>query len=136
MKKLIVLFSVIGISISCAFGQTYYYKHVETVDKNGAKTKGVGGQYITFSGNTCYVSDKDGRKSYDYFGAMTTLEYIYKGKQNNILVFEFKKVLLNMRYEYYYYFSTDYDRLNEPIGEGTKVYKRSDPSSLAPKELY
>jgi hypothetical protein len=62
MKKIVVLFGVIGISVSCAFGQTYYYKHTETIDQNGAKSQGKGGKYFTFSGNSFYESDKDGYK--------------------------------------------------------------------------
>jgi hypothetical protein len=77
MKKIMVLFSLIGISVSCAFGQTYYYKHTETIDQNGAKSRGKGGRYYTFSGNSFYESDKDGyKKNFTYMGR-TFLAHIY-----------------------------------------------------------
>jgi hypothetical protein len=90
MKILITLVALVAISVSCAFGQTYYYKHLETIDSKGAKTRGSGGKYFTFSGKTCYESDKDGygensvvrTKQGKEYKLKKTLVYINQGKNS------------------------------------------------------
>lgn len=62
MKK-VILFMIFGVlSISLTYAQTYYYQHTESTDQNGAKRKGSGGAYLTFTSGkkACYLSDDKG----------------------------------------------------------------------------
>ena len=92
MKRIILISVFASIALACAFGQTRYYEHTETVDANGVRTKGSGrGMYITFTSNSCYRSDKDGHGekihllSHDYMNPPWVAVHIYqyKGKQND-----------------------------------------------------
>ena len=94
MKRIILISVFAGIALACAFGQTYYYEHTETVDANGVRTKGKGYRmYITFTRNSCYESDKDGHAKKtpftDYDGTVCAfssefvLNFQYKGKQSD-----------------------------------------------------
>ncbi len=42
------------------YSQTYYYKLTKKIEAGNVYTNTAGGQFITFLGNTCYESDKDG----------------------------------------------------------------------------
>ena len=42
------------------YSQTYYYKLTKKIEAVNVYTNTAGGQFITFLGNTCYESDKDG----------------------------------------------------------------------------
>jgi len=62
MKKAI-LFVIFGaLSISFTYAQTHYYQQTESTDRNGAKRKGSGGAYLTFTSGkkACYLSDDKG----------------------------------------------------------------------------
>lgn len=43
-----------------AFSQTYYYKLIKKIERGNQYTNMVGGQFITFKGETCFDSDKYG----------------------------------------------------------------------------
>lgn len=119
MKRFFLL-AFFAFCVSTAFGQTYYYKYLYHVDKDtGAKSKNQsfvkeGGCYMTFTNgqNNCYRSDKDGFKM--QFGSET---YRYIGSDNGRLVYYFSyrdsgNIFMQNYPKNYYYFSTDYSRLN------------------------
>ena len=103
MKRIFLGLVFAGIALACAFGQTHYYEHTETVDANGVRTKGTaGGMYLTFSNNrnVVYESDKDGHgktktwwRDNPSIGSGTNVPYVetyrYKNRQNDLHVFEF-----------------------------------------------
>jgi len=111
-----------------AAGQTFYYKYVETGDANtGVRSfdNSIRGVYITFTRNSCYISNEKGMKSsYFIFGTEipgadrgdNAYVYTYQGEQNNMLVFTWRSTR-----SYYngtavnvttIYFSKDYKRIN------------------------
>lgn len=147
MKKLTTWFLLIFI-LNCLSisAKTYYYKYIESVDYNGVKSirwkKGYG-IYITFTDNGCYESDENGcRKTFQTFlGTNYANFYQYIGKKNNINTFMYKDPNPYNTHISYYYFSSDYNRLNEPCGAGiylvTDIYVRSiAPDESSPDNFY
>lgn len=55
---IITFFLLFAVNI---YSQTYYYKLTKKIEAGNVYTNTAGGQFITFLGNTCYESDKDGR---------------------------------------------------------------------------
>ncbi len=119
MKRFLLL-ALLFFCVNVAFGQTYYYKYVYSVDKNtGVKSRAEafvkeGGLYITFTNgnNYCYRSDKDGFKT--QFGGDT---YKYIGSDNGRLTYYFSlrdtgNPFMKNYPKCYYYFSSNYSRLN------------------------
>jgi hypothetical protein len=157
MKKIVMLISLVLLAVSGVFaqvslaGQTYYYKYVETVDPDtGVRKKDkVENMYLTFTQNSCYLSDEKGiakpnrETKTDSFEGMYTIfttdydgPYKYQGEQNNLLVFirsssERGQTTFNgstssstWKNQYYLYFSKDYKRVNWRVFDvgGSKWY--------------
>ena len=144
-------------SINNLFGQTYFYKYQYHVNKDsGAKSKlwkdGQGDIYMTFTNNFqyCYQSDKDG------FQLQYAYSYRYIGVDNGRMTYfhtlrETGNPFLQNSPLCYYYFSSDYSRLNQwSDNSGMKisgitdknyiiVYERTEaptPQSNAPDQLW
>lgn len=155
MKRLIVLL-VLLFSVNNLFGQTYFYKYLYHVEKDsGAKTKlwSTGGDtYITFTNNFqyCYQSDKDGIQqqycgSYRYIGVDNgRITYFYTQRDSGNPFMQNYPLC-------YYYFSSDYSRLNtwsdcsdlnlKSLGGKSYivVYERAEapsPQNNAPDQLW
>jgi len=61
MKKIIYFVFLVFLCQVSAYGQTRYYKQLKVISENLTEQKGDGGgQFITFSNNGCYDSDKNG----------------------------------------------------------------------------
>lgn len=61
MKKILYFIFLVFLCQVSAFGQTRYYKQLKIISENLTEQKGDGGgQFITFSNNGCYDSDKNG----------------------------------------------------------------------------
>ena len=116
MKKIIMVIGLMLFFVSGLFaqaGETYYYKYVETVDTDtGMRSKGnsrldklsdYGGKgvYITFTKNSCYLSNSDGIvvetpelvdgvssfEEWRYPNDQDSIVYSYYGEKNNMYVF-------------------------------------------------
>jgi len=134
MKKIIMLIGLMLFFVSGLFaqaGETYYYKYVETVDKEtGVRKKNNNdGIYYTFTKNACYQSDEKGiaKDNYAYY------IFYYRGEKNNLYVFSSSNGL------FYIYFSKDYKRLNEDYTYFVCVYEKADPPKKGrdtPDSLY
>jgi hypothetical protein len=157
MKKIILLVAFAMSLSSYVFGQTYYYEADEYVDEDtGVKSKQDGGMYITFTNNSCYISDKNGYKIGGYNGEV----HEYKGTKNGMLVYEYgiKGYTQSGSFNNYFgapvgptydpmhasYFSSDRSRMNSvPLkyygsSKYRITYTRSTPPSGidAPQKLY
>ncbi len=149
MKKLTLLFILAFAGIVIAFGQTYYYTCIESVDKNGAKSKGDGGNYITFinNKNALYVSDKNGYKENN-----NSATFYFQGTNSNGIHeycfmrstidynsgFPWKNKYTPDRNMMVFYFSSDLQRLNYVWLGTTYVYMQggSPEETNIPKQLY
>jgi hypothetical protein len=170
MKKILMLIGLVLFTISGVFaqvsvaGQTYYYKYVETVEPDtGVRRKHESDYiytdnlresfYLTFTQNSCYVSDDkgikkpiNGRFTFPGGGGTGTWTqdgpYIYQREQNNLLVFMCKSsnvfnsfgTTTYTSFQSYLYFSKDLKKINSRVyAEGTKkwgdidVFERVDP---------
>lgn len=150
MKRLLlsVCILVLGLGV---FGQTTrYYKCIERVDENGMKEKGNGGMYITFTSTGCYESDENGNRKYINYGPYNignhmAYFYAYQGTKNDIHIYFYgvpDLIYGGYMFKYYYYFSKDFTRMNEPHTFNgktkTDVYVLSTPPEKkeTPQELY
>jgi len=124
MKKILLLLVLISASCISVLSQTYYYKWIETVDKNGVRTKREGGYYVTFTEKLCYFSDEKGYKDEHFSSGV----YYYKGIKDNLRIYE---ATYNIGGNDVLYVSLDYERLNL-VNEfdDTHVFVKSD----APKK--
>lgn len=156
MKKNLLLLSLLLLSILPIKGQTYCYKHLFDVDKDGIKHEQTGYTYFTFTNNKtiCYQSDKNGnvlKSTMPGFNS-TASTFRYVETKNNMHMYKESDKNFGMGVVTYgmnfYYFSTDYSRLNAfypakdlygiHVDEKTYVYERvSSPiEDSAPRELY
>lgn len=111
-------------NIPYIYGQeTFYYKLTKKVQKGIAYTNTAGGQFVTFSGNKCYDSDKygisvgNGELSYDkQYSTANTKTYIGNSYFGNVI----------------YRFKSDLSVLNVEVNSNLiYVYKRQvAPSSV------
>lgn len=111
-------------NIPYIYGQeTFYYKLTKKVQKGIAYTNTAGGQFVTFSGNKCYDSDKygisvgNGELSYDkQYSTANTKTYIGNSYLGNVI----------------YRFKSDLSVLNVEVNSNLiYVYKRQvAPSSV------
>jgi len=126
-------------------GQTLCYKYVETVNRNtGVRSKvslndsltlySGRDNYITFTGNACYESNKDGHAN------NSKLVFLYKSKENGVITFAWDYSDTRI---YYWTFSEDYKRLNIQIYnpksgnwyyDDIHIYERADPNPPKPAE--
>jgi hypothetical protein len=138
MKRFFVLFSFIGIILSCeeqtsVVGKTFYYKLVAKVDNSGVKTpwkpddRGHNSDsaiYIAFTEKGCdfYYTDARGNR-------WGNIAYTYLGEKNDIHTYKFVVSGSAGRFDYYLYFSKDYTKLNSrnSIFNSTQVYELSTP---------
>jgi len=153
MKKMVMIIGLMLVLVTGVFaqvtiaGKTYYYRYVETVNpNNGVRSKeGDKGMYITFTGNSCYISDEKGIKTKDGYVC------IYQGEQNNLLVFicKFNNVSNSMYPEldrhfdetWTYTYSKDYKRINIRYqgwlsgfkGTEIQVWEQANPPSPSSK---
>jgi hypothetical protein len=148
MKKTFLLIGLLLMVVCGVFaqvsvaGQTFYYRYIETVDpetgvrsyKNGFYVNSFNlfgyddraniqrrSGYITFTRNSCYISDERGLSK----GST----YTYRGLQNNIHVFYKSHSSASSSGEYYLFFSNDYRRLNNNVIV-QYPYRVSDPERL------
>jgi len=148
MKKLLVVIGLVSVLALDAFaqaGQTYYYRYVESVDKStGVRSKGLArGMYITFTKNSCYESDEQGRQARYPDGNLVFI-YHYQGEKNNLYVYGYEVGMYQFKASGTYTFSKDYKRLNEnyyhfalPNAQNdVNIYERADPPSKGPGEFY
>jgi hypothetical protein len=145
MKKIILLLICGALAISCAYSQTYYYKCVESIDENGARSKSSGGGgYITFTNGkqTCYHSDENGYKTKsndvsDVFLDSKANKTFRKTQQGTHVYDDAWVENMSIFGSYahaagnFFYFSSDYSQLivlNLLYGGSklTHVYKRTD----------
>ena len=111
-------------NIPYIYGQeTFYYRKTKKVQKGIAYTNTAGGQFVTFSGNKCYDSDKygisvgNGELSYDkQYSTANTKTYIGNSYFGNVI----------------YRFKSDLSVLNVEVNSNLiYVYKRQvAPSSV------
>ena len=83
MKKVISIIMFLCASLT-SFAQTYCYKHIYSIDRDGVKSQGTGRiVYYTFvdSKRCLYSSDKNGNKEGGY-------KYYFTGTRNNIHTYE------------------------------------------------
>lgn len=120
----LLLIMVALCNITHIYGQdTFYYKLTKKIQKGIAYTNTAGGQFITFSGNKCYDSDKygisvgNGELSYDkQYSTANTKTYVGSSYFGNVL----------------YRFKSDLSVLNVEVNSSLiYVYKRQvAPSSV------
>ncbi len=122
MKKVLVFVGLCILLSITTFAQTYYYERVAIVT-NGVKSSDSGdGHFITFTSKGCYDSDKKGFD--EKFGFRT-----YLSTNNDI------KSYYGDSYfgKAYYYFSSDFNRLNIKIESSGVIYvynKTNAPTGL------
>ena len=111
MKKVLLISVFLVTLVACSYGQTYYYKAVAVIDKDGIRSKpNIKGIYLTFSNNMniCYTSDANG-----YKGAYST-SYHFRKTQNGTHVYEFYITSFGNMGGWkgvFYYFSSDFEKL-------------------------
>lgn len=131
MKRNIVIALWFLVATSICAQQTSYYKLVKIVKDGKHNCNVTGGQFITFSGDVCYESDKQGMSINS-----SRLEYNYSSNGNEVFVgksyWGSNSVFL---------FNADHSRLNVRAKDGSiYVYQRSivprgiTTSSLIKKE--
>jgi len=170
MKKIVMLIGLVLLAVSGVFaqvsvaGQTFYYKYVESVNPDtGMKyiDKNLGDVmfnkltnyfYLTFTQNSCYVSDEKGivipaKGSWSDSGIYGTWNhdgpYKYQKEENNLLVFMCTVSsrttgfgsTINGKDQHYLYFSKDYKRINARSYDSDEgkwslrimIFERADP---------
>lgn len=118
MKYVVLLLCIV--LTSEAFSQTYYYERTAVVENGVKKAASGDGHFITFTSKGCYDSDKNGYTENNGF-----IEY--KRTENNIRNYYGDSYFGKA----YYYFSTDYSRLNikeESTGKTYVYIKKTIPS--------
>lgn len=150
MKKVLMISIMLLVGALSANAQTYCYKNLYKVNKNGVKEKTSGMiEFITFTNNksTCYESDENG------IAKTHTLACHYIRSENGILVYKGEQKGVNMGggfgglvaggWSLDYLFSSDYSRLNiiqhSSFSDGsTWVYERitSPDKQNTPTQLY
>ena len=156
MKKHIILSVLLFLAVYNLCGQNnriYYYKIIETID-TGKNTRqkyydsGIGTRhtFITFTGNSCYASDENGRIKERRcpldIGPFPGVDgpFIYQGERNSLYVYMLTRSGINpanmkFNWQYFLYFSKDYNRLNFRIFNVDNntwdniiyVFERADP---------
>jgi hypothetical protein len=145
-KRLIVMLGLLaGIAggLAAQAGETWYYRYVETVAADtGVRTRTpdywwTKNMYVTFTRNSCYVSNDDGQQiddatSQDFIppglSSGTRAVYQYQGEQNDRYAFMYHGrhstqignifnpvYAVSTNQQHYWYFSKDYNRLNMRI---------------------
>lgn len=118
MKQLFLLQSMISIILFCTFhtsqAQTYMYKRIMIVENNNKKKMNDDVHYITFNSKGCYESNEKGISENEY----KFMKFIKK--ENNLHCYYGNGFFGNA----YYYFSSDYSRLNIKLNYSTYVYIR------------
>lgn len=61
MNRIFLLILLLCLHISNCFSQTYYYQLTKEIRGGRENTNVNGGQFITFQGETCFESDRQGR---------------------------------------------------------------------------
>ncbi|MCL2806529.1 MAG: hypothetical protein FWD26_11390 [Treponema sp.] len=153
MKKFsigIILMFVLVSGVFAQAGQTIYYRHVLMVDSKTGVRRDVAinqGMYITFTRNSCYVSNEKGSQISNPHGSGTHA-CTYQGEQNNFHVFTYVEIGVQdlWRKTTTYTFSNDYKRLNIAIViTGTMsafnnntiyVYEQAAPPTMGPDIFY
>lgn len=147
MKKLLMISVMLLVGALSVSAQTYCYKNLYKVNKNGVREKTSGMiRYVTFTNNksTCYESDENG------IAQTYTLACHYIRSENGILVYKGEQKGVNMGgglvaggWSQDYLFSSDYSRLNiiqhSSFSDGsTWVYERitSPDKQNTPTQLY
>jgi hypothetical protein len=136
MKKIFLISVFLGLAFSYGYGQTYYYKAVAEIDKNGAKSKASGGMWITFinNQNICYGSDENGYKS------SSTHNYHFRKTQNETHVYQ---QFLTTPYggggawmNIFYYFSSDFSKMQYYYKWGSLEFRTEYIRTDGPEEEY
>lgn len=165
MKKLLIISAMLLVGALSVNAQTYYYKYLYTVDKNGIRKKTWSdgyAVYYTFSNNRgiVYRSDKNGNvmrfddSPYARMSALPvrpTYIYSYTGSENGIIKYKLQDVqvpgtgynygkMITLTGDGFINCSTDYSRINVSICSecDVEVYERaSEPEKKdAPTQLY
>ena len=131
MKKFFLISIFLGLAFSYGFSQTYYYKAVASINKNGVKSKPSSkGMYVTFADNksTCYESDKNGYKTKDYYYCDALY---FKMTQNGTHVYQDRIYNALTRQDvwrgfYIYYFSSDFDKMQFHYMSGQQFEERTE----------
>lgn len=142
MKKVFILIVLLILCVCNSWGQTYYYKGVKKVDKDGVQSEYSGSMYITFSRNVCYESDPKGnRKVKNQYPLVYVEIYTYVKTEGNIHYYCWK----NSVSEVWLLVSSDFRRINHlqvrnPIWKNDDglvcVYELHNPSDNIPDQLY
>jgi hypothetical protein len=129
MKKIIVLTVFLMLAVSYSYSQTYYYKVLAYIDKDGVKSKPSikdKGSYITFINEkrVCYFSDENGYVSkVSKYGSE---KYYFRKTQNGTHVYQTKEIVFNpfargLRGEnqevwrdIFFYFNSDFSKMQQP----------------------
>mgnify|MGYP000174679189 FL=1 len=116
MKQLNYLCLLTAIALSCTFqftkAQTVMYKRIMTVINGNKQTMNDDAHYITFNNKGCYESDKNGISD----NGSSFIKFI---KNENSLHCYFGNGFFGNAF---YYFSSDYSRLNIKVDDITHVY--------------
>lgn len=143
MKRLILfsltilvgLFVTSSLNDATAVAQTRYYAARGVYDADGVKHAGGKGMYLTFTNNMVYESDRNGNAP--MFGPV---RYQYIGTRDGKKVYRAYTSVMGITqwYDNYYYFSSDYSRLNWKLYSTTYVYDLSSPEDeiQAPDTFY
>lgn len=118
-RLLLLLIALLAGVHTSLIAQTRYYKLTKKVIKEVPSTNVSGGQFITFTKDGCYESDKEG-----YAVNSSTLKYKYT--ENGILIYSGKCYWGNGIFK----FNNDKSRLNVVTGSGDiYVYAVATPPS-------
>jgi hypothetical protein len=137
MKKTFLAIGLLLAVVIGVFGQTYQYRYVEDVNtvtgERSRTERKAGPVYITFTGRTCYISDREGRLiSYGPRGTEHLIEimywdgnkqagtYTFLKEENNLLIYKGTQDLGSK----YLLFSKDYKRINVRMGYGNDTALR------------
>ena len=115
MKKVFLISVFLMLAFSYGFSQTYYYKAVAAIDKDGVRSKtGWKGMYITFTNNksVCYQSDEKGNKSTKGHPSFSNT-YYFRKTQNGTNVYQYKVTQPREIWREWenLYFSSDFSKL-------------------------
>jgi hypothetical protein len=134
MKRFVMAVVLIVAVVSGVFaqaGKTNCYAYVETVTKEGGrkKTRDTNYMYITFTNNSCYVSDEKGNNQKEFVLS-------YRGEQNNVYVYS--SVVTDRQYgsifENVFIFSKDYKRVDIIFNLTTSYMTLGDPEMFVQVE--
>lgn len=129
MRNLLMILVMLLAGAVSVSAQTYYYKYLFSVNKDGAKFKDqfLVGKYITFVQNKacCYDSDANGNVPSYSDPSVPGVIHKYEGTQNGKFVYEGF---------FTYYFNSDYSRVNIyypgrfGVPAHTKVFEKDNES--------